>query len=154
MKLALALFVIPLLVLFAACGQAGEPANSTPAESNAPADNGTVASAFTEDDFAAARQVVFDYWDACNCYDVDAALACLEDSHRQERAADIPGEIAQMEGAGVQLGAIEEAPPSVIDDEIVVITIKLDVPIMPDRHIVYHLIQVDGDWKICFSEEI
>jgi hypothetical protein len=150
MKLLIALILIPILVLFAACGQADEPADT-----GEPADNGTVASiTLSQEDIDAARQVVYDYWDACNAYDPDAAIACLEDSYRQLREADIPGEIAQMQGAGVQLGVEEEAEPIVTADGTVLIQIKLVVPILADRHIIYEVVEVDGVWKICDSEEL
>jgi hypothetical protein len=150
MKLLLALLLIPALVLFAACGQADEPADT-----GEPEDNGTVASAtLPQEEIDAARQVVYDYWDACNAYDPDAAIACLEDSYRQIREADIPGEIAQMQGAGVHLDVEEEAEPVVTADGTVLIQIELDVPILANRHIIYEVVKVDGVWKICDSEEL
>jgi hypothetical protein len=156
MKLAIALLLIPLLVLFAACGQATEEpvGNGEPAANGEPADNGSVAATLSQEEIDAARQVVYDYWDAFNAYDADGALACLEESYRQVRVAEIPGEIAQMQGAGVTLGVEEEAEPIVTAEGIVVIQIKLIVPIMPDRHITYDLMKVDGEWKICDSEEL
>jgi hypothetical protein len=162
MKLTLILLLIPILVLFAACGQAAdEPAgngapteNSAPAESGAQADNGSVAGALSQEEIDAARQVVYDYWEAFNAYDAEGALACLEESYCQIRADEIPGEIAQMEGAGVTLELEEEAEPVVTPEGIVVIQIKLIVPVLPDRHITYDLIKIDGEWKICGSEEL
>jgi hypothetical protein len=156
MKIALALLLIPLLVLFAACGQAAEEpvGNGAPAGNGEPAENGSVAASLSAEEIDAARQVVYDYWDAFNAYDADGALACLEDSYCQERAAEIPGEIAQMEGAGVTLGVEEEVEPIVTAEGTVIIQIKLDVPIMPDRHVTYELVKIDGEWKICASEEL
>jgi hypothetical protein len=156
MKLTLTLLLIPILVLFAACGQAAdEPLGSeTPAESGAPTDNGEVAGTLSPEEIDAARQVVYDYWEAFNAYDVEGVLACLEDSYCQLRADEIPGEIGQMEAAGVTLGLEEEAEPVVTPDGIVVIQIKLIVPILSDRHITYDLVKIDGEWKICDSEEL
>jgi hypothetical protein len=150
MKLILTLLVIPVLVLFAACGQAAEE----PSGNGEVAENGTVASVLSQEEIDAARQVVYDYWEAFNAYDAEGALACLEESYRQQRAEEIPGEIAQMQGAGVTLGVEEEAEPIVNADGTVVIQIKLIVPILPDRHITYDLIKIDGVWKICGSEEL
>jgi hypothetical protein len=156
MKLTLILLLIPILVLFAACGQAAEePADtSAPTESGAPADSGEVAGTLSQEEIGAARQVVYDYWEAFNAYDVDGVLACLEDSYCQLRADEIPGEIGQMEAAKVQLELEEEAEPVVTPEGIVVIQIKLIVPVLPDRHITYDLIKIDGEWKICDSEEL
>jgi hypothetical protein len=156
MKLTLILLLIPVLVLFAACGQAAdEPLGTeTPAESNAPEDNGEVAGTLSQGEIDAARQVVYDYWEAFNAYDVEGVLDYLEESYRQLRADEIPGEIGQMEGAGVTLELEEEAEPVVTPEGIVVIQIKLIVPILSDRHITYDLVKIDGDWKICDSEEL
>lgn len=162
MKATLILLLIPILVLFAACGQAAdEPLGTetlaesgTPTESGAPADNGAVAGTLPQEEIDAARQVVYDYWEAFNAYDVDSVLATLEESYRQIRADEVPGEIGQMQAAGVTLGVEEEAEPVITPEGIVVIQIKLIVPILSDRHITYDLIKIDGEWKICDSEEL
>jgi hypothetical protein len=156
MKLALTLLLIPILILFAACGQAAdEPlATETPVENGAPTGNGEVATTLSQEEIGAARQVVYDYWEAFNSYDVNGVLACLEDSYCQIRADEIPGEIGQMEAAGVTLELEEEAEPVVTPEGIVVIQIKLIVPVLPDRHITYDLVKIDGEWKICDSEEL
>jgi hypothetical protein len=162
MKLTLTLLLIPVLILFAACGQAADeplgtetPAeNGAPADEGAPEDNGEVAGTLSPEEIDAARQVVYDYWEAFNAYDVDGVLACLEESYCQIRADEIPGEIGQMEAAKVQLGLEEEAEPVVTSEGIVVIQIKLIVPILSDRHITYDLVKIDGEWKICDSEEL
>lgn len=156
MKLTLILLLIPILVLFAACGQAAEEPLSSepPAETETPAENGEVAGTLSQGEIDAARQVVYDYWEAFNAYDVEGVLACLEESYRQIRADEIPGEIGQMEAAGVTLELEEEAEPVVTPEGIVVIQIKLIVPVLPDRHITYDLVKIDGEWKICDSEEL
>jgi hypothetical protein len=150
MKILLILLLIPALVLGVACGQAAEDTGGN----GDLADNGTVASALPQEEIDAARQVVYDYWEAFNAYDVDGVLACLEESYRQQRADEIPGEIGQMEAAKVQLELEEEAEPVVTSEGIVVIQIKLIVPVLPDRHITYDLVKIDGEWKICASEEL
>jgi hypothetical protein len=150
MKLTLTLLLIPILILFAACGQAA----NEPLGTETPADNGEVAGTLSQEEIDAARQVVYDYWEAFNAYDVDGVLACLEDSYCQIRADEIPGEIGQMEAAKVQLELEEEAAPVVTPKGIVVIQIKLIIPVLPDRHITYDLVKIDGEWKICDSEEL
>jgi hypothetical protein len=150
MKLLVALLLIPALILFAACGQATEE----PAANAEPADNGQVAAALSADEIDAARQVVYDYWEAFNAYDAEGVFACLEDAYYELRKDEIPGEIGQMQAAKVQLELEEEAEPVVTADGIVVIQIELDVPVLPNRHITYDLIKIDGVWKICGSEEL
>ena len=149
MKLTLILLLIPLVVLFGACGDsADDAANGEPAE------NGTVAATLSQAEIDAARQVVCDYWAAFNAYDLEGVLDCLEESYRQEREADLPGEIAQLEAAGRTLDFEEEAEPVVTADGIVTIQIKLFIPVLPDRHYTYDVVKVDGEWKICGSEEL
>ena len=150
MKLTLILLLIPLVVLFGACGDSADDA----AANGAPADDGTVAATLSQAEIDAARQVVCDYWAAFNAYDLEGVLDCLEESYRQEREADLPGEIAQLEAAGRTLDFEEEAEPVVTADGIVVIQIELDIPVLPNRHYTYDVVQVDGVWKICGSEEL
>ena len=150
MKLTLILLLIPLVVLFGACGDSTDDA----ADNGAPADDGTVATTLSQAEIDAARQVVCDYWAAFNAYDLEGVLDCLEESYRQEREADLPGEIAQLEAAGRTLDFEEEAEPVVTADGIVVIQIELDIPVLPNRHYTYDVVQVDGVWKICGSEEL
>ena len=155
MKLAFTLLLIPLLVLFAACGDsADDAANGEPAGNGEPAENGTVAATFSQADIDAAWQVVCDYWAAFNAYDLEGVLDCLEESYRQAREAELPGEIAQLEAAGRTLDFEEEAEPVVTADGIVVIQIELDIPVLPNRHYTSDVVQVDGVWKICGSEEL
>lgn len=148
--------MIPVLVLFAACGDsADEPAdNGDLTENGDLADNGTVAATLSQAEIDAARQVVYDYWEAFNAYDVEGVLDCLEESYRQEREAELPGEIAQLEASGRILEVEEEAEPVVTADGIVVISLKLKIPVLPDRHYTYDVVNVDGEWKICGSEEL
>jgi len=149
MKLVLTFLLIPVLVFFVACTQSVDDV----ADNGDTTDNGTVASTLSAAEIVAARQVVYDYWEAFNAYDAEGALASLEESYRQERAEEIPDEIGQMEAAGVTLGVEEEAEPTVTPEGTVVMKIKLDVPILPDRQVTYELVKIDGEWKICYSEE-
>ncbi len=170
MKLTLACLLILALVAGAACTQAPgappetdlPPANGEKAEapltSTTPPDTAEDEEApppatVTEEDIEAARQVVFAYLDALNSYDLEGVLACMEESWGQEREASLTSEIGQMETFGVTLGVEEEAEPAINADETIEIKIKLDVPMpMPDRHVTYQLMKIDGEWKICFAE--
>lgn len=143
MKLIFASLLILALVTFPACAQpAGEPSDGTPP-----------ASGVSEDE-AAAREVVFDYWEAFNNYDVEGVLSYLTESYRAEREEGIAGEIAQMQAAKVTLGVSEEAAPTTTTPEgKVEIKILIDVPILPDRHVTYQLEKINDDWKICGTVE-
>jgi pyruvate/2-oxoglutarate dehydrogenase complex dihydrolipoamide acyltransferase (E2) component len=174
MRLTLALLLVLALIAGAACTQAAQtppetsppttapptqaptttppPATTAPATETAPPAAGE---AITPEGIEAARQVVFAYWEAYNSYDVDGVLALLEDSWREERADDIASEIGQMEGAKITLGVEEEAEPEVTEGTIA-IKMFIDIPIvfMPDRHYIYYLKKIDGEWKIYSAEEV
>jgi hypothetical protein len=172
MRLTLACLLVLFLIAGAACTQVAEtppetslpttqaspttpPVTTTPAQAEETTPPATE-EAITTADIEAARQVVFAYWEAFNNYDVDGVLALLEDSWREERADEIASEIGQMEGAGMTMGVEEEAEPEVTAAGTIVIKMLIDipVPIMPDRHYIYHLKKIDGEWKICSAEEV
>jgi hypothetical protein len=105
-----------------------------------------------QEDIDAARQVVFDYWKAFNAYDLDGVLSFLEDSWRQESAESLKSDMGQLQAFGTTLGVSEEAEPTVTPDGKVEIKIKLKTP-LGSRHVTYDLMKVNGEWKICYSEE-
>jgi cytoskeletal protein RodZ len=180
MKLALAFLLILALAIFPACTQPAEvppessppltttqeetetpsvseptPTNSAEEEAETPPP-ATTEESITEEDIEAARQVVFTYWEAFNNYDIDGVLAFLEESWREDRADDIASEIGQMKGANMTMGVEEEAEPEVTTDGTIVIKMLIDIPIMimPDRHYIYYLKEIDGEWKIYYAEEV
>ena len=107
------------------------------------------------EDIEAARQVVFAYWEAFNSYDLEGVLAFLEESWREERTESIASEISQMEMADMTMGVEEEAEPEVTDGTIA-IKMFIDIPVifMPDRHYIYYLKNIEGEWKIYLAEEV
>jgi hypothetical protein len=180
MKLTLACLLILALVAGAACTQVVEappetalppvttPATQAPATTPPPATTtpteepeatppaATTEGGITEEDIEAARQAVFAYREAFNNYDVEGALAFLEESHRADREDGIRSDIGQMKAYGIKLGVEEEAEPTITDDGMVAIYIKLDVPVFgqKDRHVIYYLMEIEGEWKICVSEDV
>jgi hypothetical protein len=173
MRLTFAFLLVLALIAGAACTQAAEtPPETTPpttpitqAPTTTPAPTTTVPAEettppateepITGTDIEAARQVVFAYWEAYNSYDVDGALALLEDSWQEERADDIASEIDQMESAKMTMGVEEEAEPEVTEGTIA-IKMFIDIPVvfMPDRHYIYYVKKIDGEWKIYSAEEV
>ena len=171
MKLTLACLLILALVAGAACTQATEappetnlPPTTTQAEETPPASTPPpttpaeeeTGAAITEEDVEAAKQVVFAYWEAYNSYDVDGVLAFLEESHRVDREEEIRKDIGQMKTYSITLGVEEEAEPTITDDGMVAIYILVDVPVFgqKDRHVIYYLTEIEGEWKICSSVNV
>ena len=110
----------------------------------------------TGEDIEAARQVVFAYWEAYNSYDLEGVLAFLEESWREERADIIAQDMGQMESAGMTMGVEEEAEPEVTAEGTIAIKMFIDIPVifMSDRHYIYYLKNVEGEWKIYLAEEV
>jgi hypothetical protein len=174
MKKAIILLFILAVVILSGCGQSEEsapPALGTPAAISSastpsgPTTTSTTTAVYvttstgepetnsiTRQDIDEARQVVLDYWQAFNNYDMKGALAYLEDSYRQERAEGLTSDNDRMKAYYTKLGVEEEAEPSITPDGKIEIKIRLKTPIGA-RHVTYRLMEVSGGWKICYSSE-
>ena len=64
------------------------------------------------DEVTAIRQIVKEYWDALNDYDVDRALPMLEPGYRAQEEEPIRQDISRMRMFRVKLGVSEETPPA------------------------------------------
>jgi hypothetical protein len=150
MKLTITCLLVLALITGAACTRATE----APPETELPP--ATTEGGVIEEDIEAARQVVFAYFDALNNYDLEAALACLEESWGNEKELDLSGEIKQMKTYGVTLTVEEEAEATVTTDDRIELYIKIYVSmaLQPDRHAAYQLMEIDGEWKICHYEYV
>ena len=170
MKLILACLLALALVAVAACTPTAEappetslppttPETQTPPTTPPPTtpteEAETPPATITPEDIEAARQVVFAYWEAFNSYDLEGVLAFLEESWREERTESIASEISQMEMADMTMGVEEEAEPEVTDGTIAIkMFIAIPVIFMPDRHYIYYLKNIEGEWKIYLAEEV
>ena len=163
MKLTLAYLLILALVVFPACAQPAEaPPDTTQEEAPPPSEpppatteedeEAPLPATITEEDVEAARQVVFAYLEALNNYDLEGVLSFLEESWRQEREESLASEIDQMQSFGVTLGVEEEAEPTTTPEGTVEIKIKLKTP-LGARHITYHLMKINDEWKIYLAVE-
>jgi len=175
MRLTLACLLVLALIAGAACTQVAEtppetslptttpatqappttqPATTAPAQAEETTPPAATEEAITPEDIEAARQVVSAYFDALNSYDLEGALACMEESWGNEQEPSLASEIDQMKSFGVTLSAEEEAEPTVAADDRIELSIKIDVSMafQPARHAVYQLAKVEGEWKICYSE--
>jgi hypothetical protein len=171
MRLTLACLLILTLIAAAACTQVAQtppetslptttpatqaPPTTPPPTTPAQVEETTPPATVTEEDIAAARQVVSAYFDALNSYDLEGALAYMEESWGNEKEASLTSEINQMKTFGVTLTPEEEVEPTVTADDRIELHIKIGVSMafQPDRHAVYQLAKIEGEWKICYSEE-
>jgi len=170
MKTSLALLLLLAALILSGCAQSEAALSPTPdtvaavpastitstavtpvASTTAPAAEQQT-NAPTQADIEKAKQVVYDYWVAFNSYDVEGVLAYLEETYRQEKAATIETDIGRMKAFGVKLGVEAAGEPSITPDEKIEIKISLKTPI-DTRHNTYRLVEVNGEWKICYSLE-
>ena len=111
----------------------------------------TMISTITQKDVADAQQVVWDYWDAFNSYDVELTLSYLEESFRQERGETLTDEIGRMKFPfRIRIKVTKEAEPVITSEGIIgiiEIIMRLRTPIGA-KIITYHLVKVNGEWKI------
>ena len=99
------------------------------------------------------RQMTFDYWEAFNAYDADRVLGFLEEGYGREREEKIRGDIGRLKLFSVQLGVTEESPPSMVDEDEWEMYLTMKEP-LGTRRIRMAFREVDGEWKITFSEEV
>jgi len=104
-------------------------------------------------DLEVARQVIYEYWAAFNSYDVEKALSYYEENYREQEREDVEYDIIRIRKFGVTLTVENVSEPVIISEGKVEIQIDLDTPI-GNRHLLYELIQVDGEWKICLESSI
>ncbi len=97
-----------------------------------------------------AVRVILDYWEAMNDFDAEKALGYLEPVYREAEREDVKGDIARMaplKFMNFRLTIIEATEPVYIEDNKVKVQATLKTPI-GQRYLLYHLVQVDGEWKI------
>ena len=99
------------------------------------------------------RRMTFEYWEAFNAYDADRVLEFLEEAYGQEREEKIRSDIGRLKLFSVQLGVTEESPPSMVDEDEWEMYLTMKEP-LGTRRIRMAFRQVDGEWKVVFSEEV
>ena len=105
------------------------------------------------DDLAAIRQIVKEYWEALNDYDVDRALPMLEPGYRAREEELIRKDIGRMKIFRVKLGVSEETPPTLKENGGYETYLKLETPI-DTRRVLMIFSSVNGQWWITFSGEV
>ena len=125
-----------------------EPFMSTSSQTEpGPGSNGS------PDDVTATRQIVKEYWDALNDYDVDRALPMLEPGYRVQEEGPIRQDIDRMRMFRVKLGVSEESPPAQNKNGDYETYLKLETPI-DTRRVLMIFRRIDGQWQITYSDEV
>ena len=131
----------------------GEPVSIEPPDLDAPPPTPTPAPTGEVTDVDKLRQLALDYWAAFNAYDEEKVLSYLEEAYRAERESDIRKDIGRLKSFGVKLNVSEDSAPRVISPGLGDMTLKLQEP-LGTRTVMMAFIEVDGEWKIAFAEEI
>jgi hypothetical protein len=111
----------------------------------------TLAAASDEPD--TLRKLAFAYWEAFNAYDVERVLSYLETAYRAEREAQIRTDIGRIKTFGVKLGMSEATPPQTLGDGQWEMYLNMKEP-LGTRRIRMAFRQVDGAWKLTYSQEV
>ena len=105
------------------------------------------------DDVTAIRQIVKEYWDALNDYDVDRALPMLEPGYRAQEEEPIRQDIGRMRMFRVKLGVSEETPPALNKNGDYETYLNLETP-TDTRRVLMIFRRIDGQWQITYSDEV
>ena len=105
------------------------------------------------DDVTAIRQILKEYWDALNDYDVDRALPMLEPGYRAQEEEPIRQDIGRMRMFRVKLGVSEETPPALNKNGDYETYLNLETP-TDTRRVLMIFRRIDGQWQITYSDEV
>ena len=104
-------------------------------------------------DVATIKQMIKEYWEALNDYDVDRAILMLEKSYRAAEEELIRGDIGRMKLFRVKLGMSEETPLALNDDGDYETYLNAKTPI-DTRRVFMVFRKIDRQWWIVFSGEV
>ncbi len=150
------LLVTALVVLaVAACAAPSPTATPTPVllTGTSPGGSTPVALIGASSDADTLRKLTFAYWEAFNAYDVERVLSQLEATYRAEREGQIRTDIGRIKTFGVKLGVSEATPPQASGDGQWEMFLNMKEP-LGIRRIRMAFRQVDGGWKITYSQEV
>ena len=154
MKLVCIFLMIISIVLSGCSGQAPQtspepPSTATPETETTP---GQTVENDDPEEPATASQVVLDYWEAMNSYDVERALSYYEEGYYEREEGEVKGDISRLRQFGITLSVTDVSEPVFIDEEKVRCEIILNTPI-GDKKLVYLLERINGEWKIYFEND-
>jgi len=154
MKLVCIFLMIISIVLSGCSGQAPQTSPEPPSTAT-PETETTPGQAVENDDPeepATASQVVLDYWEAMNNYDVERALSYYEEGYYEREEEEVKGDISRLRQFSITLSVTDVSEPVFIDEEKVRCEIILNTPI-GDKNLVYLLERINGEWKIYFEND-
>lgn len=149
MKLVYAFLMIIFIVLSGCSGRA--PQTSPEPESTSPPATETTPSQPSDNNAseepATVSQVILEYWEAMNNYDLERTLSYYEEQYREGEEEEVKDDITRLEQFNVTLSVADISEPVFIDEDKVRCEIILNTPI-GDKNLIYLMERIDGDWKI------
>ena len=113
-----------------------------PEETSKPEQNGS-----TSGDIDTVRQLIAEYWEAMNSYDVERTLSYYEEQYQELEEEEVKNDIGRLKQFSVTLTVADISEPVFIDEDKVRCEIILDTPI-GDKNLVYFLERINGEWRI------
>ena len=150
-KLVCTLLIVVPLVLSGCSGQTLETP-SVPEPTSPPETETQTSSSSASEKQATASQVILNYWEAMNSYDLELALSYLEQEYREQEEEEVKGDINRLRQFSVTLSVTEILEPIYMSEDRVRHDMILETPI-GDRHLTYFLVRVNGEWKIYLEDE-
>ena len=133
----------------------GEPAEDPLAAHSDPPVVATSSSPYpaTDAEIEPLRRLAFEYWEKFNSYDVDGALALLEESYALERGETIRGDIGRLRMFRLKLGLSEHTPPRLTGPGEGQLFLLMKEP-LGIRIIRMAFLKVDAEWRITYAQEV
>ena len=126
-----------------ASGCLGPSSPSTPTRAPAPT---------MDQELAELRDLGLAYWDTCNSYDLDALLAYLEPSYREEQEDSLRDKIGLLRLFRVKLGVSVASGPELTGPEKAQMYVKLREH-LGSRQVLMRF-QKDSRWMITYAQEV
>lgn len=143
-------FIMILFITLSACS-AQEPQVSPEPESNSSPSTETTPSRPSDsnasEEPATASQVILEYWEAMNSYNLERTLSYYEETYRQGEEEEAKNDINRLQQFSVTLSVTEISEPVFIDEDKVRCEVILNTPI-GDKDLIYLLQKINGEWKI------
>jgi hypothetical protein len=153
MKLVFVFLMTTLMVLSGCSGRAPQvstepqPTSSPEAETPPPP---TVDSEPPEEP-ATASQVILEYWEAMNSYDLELALSYYEEQYREQEEEEVKDDISRLRQFSVTLSVNSVSEPIYMSEDRVRYDIMLGTPV-GERALTYPLQRINGEWKIYLED--
>ena len=153
MKLVFVFLMTALIVLSGCSGRAPqastEPQPTSSPETETPPPP-TVDSEPSEEP-ATASQVILEYWEAMNSYDLELALSYYEEQYREHEEEEVKDDISRLRQFSVTLSVNSVSEPIYMSEDRVRYDIMLGTPV-GERALTYLLQRINGEWKIYLED--